>query len=246
MISLPVYSINKDSPTPLHIQLAALLRDQIEQKAIGPHERLPSERDLCEQYKISRITVRKALSTLAQEGRVYSTVGKGTYVTEPQFDEELQPLSSFTEDLERRGITSTSQVLSAEIIQADDNLAADLNILRGAEVVRLHRLRLANGQPIAIQTANLPHHLCRNLLQVDFSNRSLFEVLRSEFSLHLARTDTVIEAALATPEEARLLQLRRPAAVLISMQTTYRDNGEIVELTRSVFHAERYKLRTHS
>lgn len=238
--------MNKSSSTPLHIQLANLFREQVSRKALQPHERLPSERELCEQYGISRITVRKAINTLTQEGLVYSTIGKGTYVAEPRFDEELQPLSSFTEDLARRGVDSTSQVLSAAVIPADDELAGALGVLRGAEVVRLHRLRLANGQPIAIQIAHLPHHLCRDLLRFDFSSRSLFEVLRSEYRLHLARTSTEIEAALASVEEARLLQLRRPAAVLISYQTTYLDNGAMVELTRSVFNAERYKLRTHS
>ncbi len=246
MINSPARSIVRESAVPLHIQLADLLRLQIDRKELCPHDRLPSERDLCLRYGISRITVRKALSTLTQEGLVYSTVGKGTYVAEPRYDEELQPLSSFTQDLERRGVRSTSQVLSATLVLADDELAERLNILRGAEVVRLHRLRLANDLPIAIQTAHLVHHLCHGLLHFDFSQRSLFEVLRSEYHLQLARTDTTIEAALATAEEARLLQLRRPAAVLISLQTTYLDHGDVIEFTRSVFHAERYKLRTHN
>ncbi len=238
--------LNKSSSTPLHIQLADLFRDQVSRKSLHPHDRLPSEREICEQFGISRITVRKAISTLAQEGLVYSTIGKGTYVAEPRYDEELQPLSSFTQDLERRGVVATSQVLGAEVVPADDEISSALHILRGAEVVRLHRLRLANGQPIAVQIAHLPHHLCRDLLRFDFVTRSLFEVLRSEYHLHLARTNTEIEAALASVDEARLLQLRRPAAVLISFQTTYLDNGDIIELTRSVFNAERYKLRTHS
>ncbi len=246
MISLPVATIRKDSAVPLHIQLAGLLREQIDRKVLAPHDRLPSERDLCEQFGISRITVRKALSTLVQEGRIYSIVGKGSYVAEPQFHEELQPLSSFTEDLARRGVVSSSQVLGASIVPADDELSAALCIPRGAEVVRLHRLRLADGLPIAIQIAHLPHHLCRDLLRFDFASRSLFDVLRSEYHLALVRTTTSIEAALASPEEARLLQLHRPAAVLISLQTTYLENGDIIELTRSVFHAERYKLTTHS
>jgi GntR family transcriptional regulator len=190
--------------------------------------------------------VRKAISTLAQEGLVYSTIGKGTYVAEPRYDEELQPLSSFTQDLERRGVVAASQVLGASVIPADEELAGALKITHGAEVVRLHRLRLANEQPIAIQIAHLPHRLCPDLLRFDFSSRSLFEVLRREYALHLARTHTEIEAALATAEEARLLQLHRPAAVLISFQTTYLDNGAVIELTRSIFNAERYKLRTQN
>jgi GntR family transcriptional regulator len=238
--------LNKDSSIPLHIQLAGSLRNQMARKELHPHSRLPSERELCEQYGISRITVRKALSTLVQEGLVYSTIGKGTYVSEPGYNEELQPLSSFTQDLQRRGVESSSWVLNMEIVPADDEISAVLHIFRGTEVVRLHRLRLANGLPIAIQMAHLPHHLCRDLARFDFSSRSLFEVLQSEYGLILTRTDTVIEAALANPEEADLLQLTPPAAVLTSLQTTYLDNGAVIEFTRSVFHAERYKLHTHA
>lgn len=236
----------KDTGVPLHIQLASLLRQQVQEGRLKPNDRLPSERELCETYGISRITVRKALSTLMQEGLVYSSIGKGTYVAEPPLNEELRPLSSFTQDLERRGMSASSQVLQTAIQPADDYWAARLSIPRGAEVVLLHRLRLANDLPIAIQITRLPHHLCPNLLQFNFASRSLYDVLNKEYRLHLSRSDTVIESALAQPDEARLLQLKRPAAVLISEQTTYLDTGTVIEITKSIFHAERYKLRTHT
>jgi GntR family transcriptional regulator len=238
--------LTKESSTPLHIQLASLLREQILCKALLPNTRLPSERDLCTQYNISRITVRQALNTLAQEGLVHSSVGKGTFVAAPHLREELQPLSSFTQDLQRRGMLASSRVLDCAIIPADDDLAARLRIPRGAEVVRLHRLRLANNAPIATQLTHLPHHLCPDLLRFDFNTRSLYDVLRGEYNLRLATSDTTIEATLAQPEEAALLELRRPAAVLVSEQVTHLVDGAVIEITRSVFHAERYKLSTHS
>jgi GntR family transcriptional regulator len=238
--------LTKQSSTPLHIQLTSLLREQILHKALLPNTRLPSERDLCTQYPISRITVRQALSTLAQEGLVHSTVGKGTFVAVLHLSEELQPLSSFTQDLQRRGMQASSRVLDCAVIPANDELAARLRIPRGAEVVRLHRLRLANDAPIATQLTHLPHHLCPDLLRFDFNTRSLYEVLRGEYGLRLALSDTTIEAALAQPEEAALLDLRHPAAVLISEQITCLENSAVIEITRSIFHAERYKLSTHS
>lgn len=238
--------VNKQSGIPLHIQLASIIRQQVVDKEVHPGERLPSERILCSKYGVSRITVRQAINTLTQEGLVYSSAGKGTYVSRPPLNEELQPLSSFTQDLERRGMRSTSLVLDARIIPADQMWSGKLGIPRGAEVVHLERLRLANDLPVAIQISHLPHHLCLDLLNFDFSRRSLYEILSNEFHLLLTRSGTVIEAALATPDEARLLDLRRPAAVLISEQTTYLDNGTVIEVTRSIFHAERYKLHTHT
>lgn len=237
--------LNKESSIPLHDQLASLLREQLVRRELVPNDRLPSERDLCQQYGISRITVRQALSDLAQEGLVYSSAGKGTYVAEPAFQEDLQPLSSFTQDLERRGMGATSRVLEAGILQADSHWAGIFFIPCGTELVRLHRLRMASNLPIAIQLTHLPHHLCPGLLQYDFSTRSLYEVLRDEYKLRLARSDTILEATLAVPWEAELLGFSQPAALMVSTQTTYLDSGSVIEVTRSAFNSERYKLILH-
>jgi GntR family transcriptional regulator len=237
--------LNKDSSVPLHEQLASVLREQVIRRELGPNERLPSERELCQQYGISRITVRQALSELAQAGLVYSSVGKGTYVAETAFQEDLQPLSSFTQDLERRGMRANSQVLEARIVPADDYWSEVFYVPRGAELVRLYRLRLTGNIPIALQLTHLPHHLCLHLLEYDFSTCSLYEVLRNVYKLHLSRAETVIEATLATTHEADLLDLSTPAAILVSTQTTLLDTGIVIEVTRSTFNSERYKLRMH-
>jgi GntR family transcriptional regulator len=238
--------LNKISGIPLHVQLANVLREQVLNHQLQPEERLPSERELCEMYGISRITVRQALNTLTQEGLVYSTAGKGTFIAGSALDEELQPLSSFTQDMERRGMRSTSHVLDTSIFPADDFWADRFKMPRGAEVVYLHRLRLGDGLPVSVQHTYLPHHLCPNLLAVDFSAHSLYDVLGREYHYHLTHSDTLIEAALADFEEADLLKLQMPAAVLISEQSTYLDTGVIIEITRSIFNAERYKLHSHS
>ena len=237
--------LRKASGVPLHAQLADLLHRQIAQGRLPVHARLPSERDLCEQYDVSRTTVRKALSSLSYQGLIYTTVGKGTYVAQPTLNEELQPLSGFSQDLSRRGIKATSRVLHASVIPADEAAAERLQVPRGAEVVQLGRLRLADDVPIAVQLTQLPHHLCPDLLSYDFAVRSLYDVLRTEYGLRLTRANTVIEAALSRPEETRLLQLPEPSAVLISEQTTFLDQGAAIEFTRSVFRGDRYKLHTH-
>lgn len=239
-------TIQKESAIPLHAQLAEMLRAQIRQQQYLPGDQLPSERELCEQFGISRITVRKALGTLTQEGLVYSTVGKGSYVSAPRLREELQPLSSFTQDMQRRGMVASSQVLEARLTPAGEDCAARLLVPYGTEVVFLRRLRLADGQPIAVQFSYLPHNLCPDVLRYDFSTRSLFDVLRSEYRLQLTRTSTLIRAALASQPDARLLHLVTPAAVLVSEQVTYLDSGAIIEYAQSIFHGERYQLHMNA
>jgi GntR family transcriptional regulator len=234
--------LDRTTGTPLHVQLTDLLRRQINTSQLPVHTKLPSERELCEQYAISRITVRKALAALMHEGLVRSIAGKGTYVAELKLQRELEPLVGFSEDIRRRGMSVSSRVLEAAIIRADSHLAGQLHLLPDVEVVKLHRLRLVNSIPVAIQCAYLPHHLCPDLLQYDFSSRSLLDVLRTEYQLKLVRAESDIEAALARPEEASLLQLPTPAAVLVAEQTTYLDNDAVIEFVRSVFAGDRYKF----
>lgn len=234
--------LDKDSAIPLHTQLAALLRGRIYSHELTPHTQLPSERELCDKHGVSRITVRNALNELLHEGLVFKAVGKGTYVADWTLNEELQPLSSFSDDMKRRGLQVTSRVLEARVIAADDSVAQQLQVPRGAEVIRLHRLRLADGALIALQLSHLPHHLCPRLATYDFATRSLFDTLRTEYGLRLGRADTTISAALARADETRLLQLPQRSAVLISEQVTYLEDESVIEATRSVFRGDRYKL----
>ena len=237
---------DQNNSIPLHHKLKETLRQQIVTSQLPAHERLPSERELCDQYKISRTTVRRALADLLNEGLIYTTIGKGTYVAAPQMKEQLQPLSSFTEDITRRGMQPSSRLLRAEIQNANDEQAARLCLPRGAEVVSIYRLRLADGKPIALQHTWLPHHLCPDLLHFDLVQQSLYHILRDEYHLKLAHADTTIMAALCNAEESRLLVLTSPAAVLISQQATYLENETLIEYTHSVFRGDRYKLYSSS
>lgn len=237
--------LNRNSGIPLHVQLTNALGEQIATGTLPPHTKLPSERELCEEYGVSRTTVRKALSEMAHNGMVYTSMGKGTYVAESGLHEELRPLVSFTEDTRRRGLVASSKILDACIIPADDQLAVQLQLPRGAEVVRLHRLRLADDVPIAIQYTCVSHHLCPNILDFDLSQHSLYQIMRTYYGLDLAIAETKISAALATPQEAELLGMTLPAAVLISQQTTQLADETVIEFTRSVFRGDRYTLRTN-
>jgi GntR family transcriptional regulator len=230
--------------TPMHQQLKELIQEQVISGALPPHTQLPSERELCEKYGISRTTVRRAMAELLNEGLIYTTVGKGTFVSRPPIKEEIQPLSGFTEDMARRGIKASSRILATSIENANDDQAKWLSIPRGAEVVAIRRLRLADGFPLAIQYNWLPHHLCEGLLAFDLAERSLYSILRDDFHLKLDCADTSICAALATPQECRLLSLSPPAALLVSEQTTYLTNGMVIEYVRTYFRGDQYTLFT--
>jgi len=209
-----------------------------------PHERLPSQRELAEEYGLSHMTVRRAINELKREGFIDAQQGRGLFVAEPKQEAELGPLYGFTEDMALRGMKASSRVLEAQLISASTTLAHTLQVIVGTPLVHLQRLRLADDEPMAIQTAYLPHALCPGLLKHDLEQNSLFEILRGVYELHLADGETAAGADLASEQEAQLLKLTLPAALLVTEQITYLDTGQPIEYARSIYRGDRYRLRT--
>lgn len=236
--------LHKDTGIPLHVQLSDVLRQQIVKGELRANQQISSERGLCEKYGVSRITVRHALGILNQEGLITTVQGKGTYVTPQRLEERLQALSGFSEDMRSRGFQVSSTVLDAAIVEADDETAMLLQLTRGAEVVLLYRLRMTDGFPTALQRSYLPHKYCLGILHYDLSERSLYDILVSEYNLHLLRANMSIKAELAKKDELELLQMEQPASVLVVDQTTFINDNDIIEHTVSIYRGDRFTLLT--
>src|SRR5262245_42189558 len=203
---------------PLYAQLKESLIAAIERGELAPGDQIPSQRVLCERNSMSHMTVRRTINELISEGVIYAIPGKGLYVTERKQDAESGPLIGFSEDMARRGMVASSLVLAAELVGASTVLASALKVEVGTPLVYLRRLRLADGEPMAIQGSYLLHALCPGLLEHDLAKHSLFDLLRSHYRLSLALGTTAVEAALADEEQARLLALPLPAPLLIVEQ----------------------------
>ena len=236
--------LKRDHPLPLYVQLLEALRGDIQSQRLAPQQQLPSERELCARYRVSRMTVRQALLELAREGLIYSRVGKGTFVSEPKIDQQLRTLTGFSQDMQARGRRPTSRVLEARVVPADDEQAQALRVPLSSETVVLSRVRFADGTPLAVETVHLPHSLCPNILRHDFASESLYQVLEHEYGHHLTRAEQTIEAALATPRDIAILQLNSPASVLIMERWTYTSNGILIEHVHSTYRSDRYKFRS--
>ena len=236
--------LKRNHPLPLYVQLYETLRADIQSRRLAPHEQIPSERALCERFHVSRMTVRQALIDLARAGFIYSRVGKGTFVSEPKIDQQLRTLTGFSQEMKNRGDVPSSRVLEAKLQPASDDIAQILRIPIGSEIVLLTRVRLAAGNPLAIETVHLPHHLCPNVLRHNFAVKSLYDVLEREYGYRLTRADQTIEAALAGPREIALLQLTPPAPVLMMERLTYTDQNVLIEYAQSTYRGDRYKFRS--
>lgn len=228
--------LQREAPNPLYMQVKEALLDELLSGRYRPHDRLPSERELSQQFDVSRMTVRQALLDLARDGVIYARVGKGTFVAAPKFDQQLRTLTSFSQEVRSRGGQSASRVLEAREMAASVEVAAALQVAVGSPVWMLSRLRMADGVPMAIETTNLPLALCPGLLQHDFSVESLYQVLRSDYDIQPAQADQVIEAALAAAvEEGRITQEQADQWKAKQALRTYLDEQGFQTETRSLY-----------
>jgi GntR family transcriptional regulator len=202
---------------------------------------IPTERALAGDFNVSRTTVRQALADLTVEGRLHRVQGKGTFAAEPKLAQRLQ-LSSYTEDMRAQGREPSSKLLDIEELPADAELAKLLGIRTGAKVLRLHRLRLADAEPMALETTHLPLARFRGLRKQVSGGGSLYAVLREHYGVEMERAEETIETALAGPREAELLGADVGMPMLLLSRHSFAADGKPVEFVRSIYRGDRYKF----
>ena len=195
--------LGKHNPLPLYLQLKAVIEDRIASGDWLPGTQLPSERELCEQFKISRITVRQAITDLVTEGRLIRTQGRGTFVASPRIEQRLSNLTGFTQDMQARGQRPGSKVIQLETALALPNIARALQLKPGDCVVVLKRLRLADGEPVAVETGYFPDAVCHNLINEQLDGRSLYDTLRKSYNIQPTRAEQQLAAIACPAAEAR-------------------------------------------
>lgn len=234
--------IDPGSPVPKYLQLREILLDLIDRGEPPVGAAIPSERELCRRFGLSRMTVRQAVDRLVAEGRLQRVAGKGTFVARPKIEMSL-PLTSFSEDMRARGMVPGSRELDRRIVPAGARLSRELGIRQGDPVHLLARLRTADGEPICIERTHIPAALAPGLDAHDLTDRSLHALLETEYGLVPDGGELTIDAAIAEPEDADLLRLPRGGAVLLLRRRSFA-GGAVVELNASTYRADRYQLRT--
>jgi GntR family transcriptional regulator len=229
---------------PLYKFVEESILQQIEAEELNVNDRLPSEHELSQIYSVGRNTVRRAISELANMGVLKTIPGVGTFVSDQRLDKTAQYLFGFTNEMQLHGKRVTSRVLEAKLISADPFLARRLQIQLGAEVVFLYRVRMMDSEPAAIERSYLPHALCPGILAYNFAEASLYEVLSTVYDRSPDHAEQVIEASLATPEVALLLDLEQPAVVLVFHRETRLSSGQVIEYVDSELRGDRFRFFT--
>ncbi len=235
----------KGGPSPSYYKLKELLRRRIAEGELGPGESVPSERRLSDTFGVSRMTARRALVELVNDGLLFRVPGVGTFVSDPKLVQQMSVLTSFSEDITARGQVPSSRVLAAEMVGADSFAAARLQVRPGSLVFRLRRLRMANLEPIAVQTTLVAFEGCERLLAEDFEHASLYSVLTDKYMIPVVEAEEDLEASLAGEEASRLLGIEPHQPVIITRRTTFTAARRPVEYAESTYRGDRYRLHTH-
>jgi len=227
-------------PTPKYHRVKEVILARIVDGAWTPGMSIPTEPALCQEFGVSRNTVRKAVGDLVHEGKLETVQGKGTFVATPKIQERfVQRAFGLYEDMERRGLSLTTVVLRQGVIPAPPEVANGLGLQPQDRVHELVRLRAVEGETLLISTNHIPEALCPGLDRTDLSSGSLYGLLRSRYGLTLAHGRRRIEAVAADSEEARLLGVALASPLLRLSSVAYLPNGRPFEYSWAVQRGDR-------
>jgi GntR family transcriptional regulator len=222
----------------------SLTRQQVLEliERLGVGTAIPSERQLSADLGVSRLTLRAALDDLAREGYLVRRRGSGTYVQQPKISQELT-ITSFSEDMRKRGMVPGSRTLSIDSILAGARLGRFLQVSPGEKILQIKRLRLADGETMAIETLHIPERLAPGLTAKDLSG-SFYELLRTRFEILIASGTQAIEPTVTNEEESAALGVPLHSPAFLFERTSRDQSDRTVEFVQSVYRGDRYRIVT--
>ncbi|WP_338450131.1 GntR family transcriptional regulator [Niallia oryzisoli] len=229
--------LDPHNPIPLHVQLKTILERQINQGYF--QDKIPSERELTEQYEVSRTTVREAVSQLVQDGILEKRHGKGTFVSVRPIHEWLGSLSSTTETVKKMGMTPGAELLSHGIVDSPPHLES---YIPDKQMYLIKRLRYANDEPLSIETHYYPVDIGEKMARYDIATRPLYEILETELHIQLWEGEQMITGRTLTSEEAELLGVKENHHALLAERYITDIEGTLIEHSTSLYRADLYSF----
>jgi GntR family transcriptional regulator len=234
-VALPKAPV-KPGRGPAHAQIELALETAIERGRLSPGDRLPAERQLAERYGVSRMTLRQALGALEQRGRLVRSKGRygGTFVAEPKL--ELAGTSALSDQLRGLGLAAGARVLAAS-----ERASGPDEVELGARVFAIERVRLANGEPVALERGAYAADAFPGLLDGPLEG-SLYDLIRARYDEVPVRARERLEPGLALPADAAALEVEPGAPVMLVERSAYAASGRLVERSRDVFRGDRTRV----
>ncbi|SHK07818.1 GntR family transcriptional regulator [Paramaledivibacter caminithermalis] len=234
--------IKKGDRVPLYYQLMDIIIEDIESGKYKENDKLPSERELCEIYDISRATVRQTIRELEKEGYIYKQHGKGTFVSPERFKQDLLKFYSFTEEMKKIGKIPSSKVLDFEIIQSDEKIAVKMEIGIGEKIYKFTRLRLADGKPIMLETSYIPYNRFEGISRNDLEEEAMYDIFTKRYNTVFTKAEESFQPVSTREDEAVLLKNQPGSPSMMIERITY-EGDKIIEYTVGIARGDRFKYR---
>lgn len=212
-------------------------------EGLGVGESIPSERQLGIDLGVSRLTVRAALDELVREGYLVRRRGAGTFVAEPKVAKGIN-INSFSDDMRERGMVPASRTLDLRVIPAGARMGRILHVSPSEPIVAVKRLRLADGEPMAIELLHVRQALVPDMSAKDLEENSFYDLLASRYDLSIVGGSQTIEPTVTNEEESSALGVPLHSPALLFERVTRSASGDIVEFTSSTYRGDRYRLVT--
>jgi GntR family transcriptional regulator len=240
---VPALPSSRGAPIPKYHRVKEELRRRIASGIWHTGSPIPSEPELCDEFGVSRITVRKAIGDLVHEGRLRTVQGKGTFVVTPKLGERfVQRAFGIYEDMERRGLRLSTTILRQEILPAPPEVATRLDLSIGEPIHHIERIRSVEGEKLLLSVTYIPQGLCSDLVHDDLSSGSLYRHLAERYGLTIGHGERSMEAVAAGQREAQLLGLALASPLLLMDIVAYLPNGRPFEYSRVLHRGDRARI----
>jgi len=232
--------LDNNSPIPLYYQLKSFIENQISSGSWKPGEQIPSEAELCQEFQISRTTIRQAIGELVSQGKLKRTQGRGTFVTQYNIEKPLFFLIGFSQDMKLRGLKPSSRVLKFETIPPSAHITQFLRLKENEPAILVKRLRLADDQLMAIDNCYLPFNRYFAIMHENLENNSLYDLLAKKFDTVPVRSIRTIESVGCPPPEAELLDVKIGFPILYIVGTNFDQNDQPFEYAETFYRGDRF------
>lgn len=225
---------------PAYIRIHDAIKKEIDGGIWEIGQRLPSERDLADDYEVSRMTLRQAITLLVEEGILERRVGSGTYVASHRVQEKMRGTTSFTEIVRSQGKSPSSQVVSYQRKPANETEIQQLQLKPSDYVVRMERVRYADNVPLVFEVASIPEKLIREFKREDITEH-FFQTL-TDNGYEIGKSQQTIYAKNASERVANYLKVPKNHAVLALTQVSYFTDGRPFEYVHSQYVGDRFEF----
>lgn len=239
-----IKSLDRNSPIPLYYQLKEILLNRIRNGEVKEGGFLPTEEELCQEFGVSRGTVRKAIEELKEEGYVVSEQGKGVFLVRPKFEQSLLRFYSIGREMQDKRLDFYTKVIVKEITKPTKGIKEALNISEREELNKIVRVRYLENEPVIIENIFIPVKICPNLLEENLEDIPLYDILEDKYKLKILKVRETLEPVVIRKEEAKILGSKVGVPAFLVERITYLIDESPIEVRKSIIRGDRFKFTT--